>query len=81
MGYFLGMTEIETQLLQTLLQVEKAAAAAPAGKPKPDLRAVLARLDELTEQLPAGADPRLRHFLQRKSYQKARVFLQERAGP
>ena len=74
------MTEIETQLLQTLLQLEKAAEAMPAANPKPDLRPLLAQLDELAKQLPATADPRLRHFLQRKSHQKARLLLQESAG-
>lgn len=74
------MTEIETQLLQTLLQLEKAVEAMPAANPKPDVRPLFAQLDELAKQLPASADPQLRHFLQRKSYEKARLFLQERAG-
>ena len=78
--YFRGMTEIETQLLQTLLQLEKAVEAMPAGKPKPDLRPLLARLDELAKQLPASADAELRHFLQRKSYGKARLLLQACGG-
>jgi hypothetical protein len=69
------VTEIEQQLLQTLLQLEKAAEAMPAANPKPDLRPLFARLDELAGQLPGSADPQLRHFLQRKSYQKARVLL------
>ena len=74
------MTEIEQQLLQTLLQLEKAAEAMPAANPKPDLRPLFARLDELARQLPASTDPRLVHFLQRKSFQKARVWLQESEG-
>jgi len=75
------VTEIEQQLLQSLLQLEKAAEAMPAANPKPDLRPLFARLDELAGQLPGSADPQLRHFLQRKSYQKARVLLlQESAG-
>jgi len=78
--YFWGMTEIETQLLQALLQLEKAVEAMRAARPKPDVRPLFARLDELAKQLPASADPQLRHFLQRKSYEKARLFLQGRAG-
>ena len=74
------MTEIEQQLLQTLLQLEKAAETMPAANPKPDLRPLFARLDELARQLPASTDPRLVHFLQRKSFQKARVWLQESEG-
>ncbi|HXR07377.1 MAG TPA: hypothetical protein VN765_08615 [Candidatus Acidoferrum sp.] len=74
------MTEIEQQLLHTLLQLEKTVQAMPAAHPKPDLRPLFARLEELAGQLPDSADPELRHFLQRKSYQKARVFLQQSAG-
>lgn len=74
------MTDIETQLLQSLLQLEKAVEAMAAANPKPDLRPLFARLDELAGQLPASADPQLRHFLQRKSIQKARLLLQESAG-
>ncbi len=74
------MTEIEKQLLQTLLLLEKAAEAMPAANPKPDLRPLFARLEELTRQLPASTDPRLVHFLQRKSFQKARAWLQESEG-
>ncbi|MGA2854995.1 MAG: hypothetical protein ABSE90_12800 [Verrucomicrobiota bacterium] len=78
--YFWGMTEIETQLLQTLHQLEKAAEAMPAAHSKADVRPLFARVDELAKQLPASADPQLRHFLQRKSYEKARLFLQGCAG-
>jgi len=74
------MTEIEQQLLHTLLQLEKTVQAMPTANPKPDLRPLFARLEELAGQLPGSADPELRHFLQRKSYQKARVFLQHSAG-
>ncbi len=74
------MTEIEKQLLETLLQLERAAEAMPAANPKPDLRPLFARLDELAKQLPDSADAQLRHFLQRKSCRKARVWLQENAG-
>jgi hypothetical protein len=78
--YFWGMTDIETQLLQSLLQLERAAEAMPAANPKPDLRPLFAQVDDLARQLPASADSRLRHFLQRKSYQKARMWLQEGGG-
>jgi hypothetical protein len=73
------MSEIEQQLLQTLLQLEKAAESMPEANPKPDLRPLFARLDELAGRLPDSASPELRHFLQRKSYRKARLLLQEYA--
>ena len=37
-----------------------------------------ARIDELAKQLPRGANPALLHYLQKKSYEKARLFLQGR---
>jgi hypothetical protein len=73
------MSEIEQQLLQTLLQLEKAAESMPGTNPKPDLRPLFARVDELAGRLPGSASPELRHFLQRKSYGKARAWLQEYA--
>jgi hypothetical protein len=35
-------------------------------------------MDELTRRLPADAAPDLRHYLKRKSYEKARLFLEGR---
>jgi len=73
------MTALENQLLQALLDLENAVAHMASANPKPDLKAMFARLDELAAQLPADASRDLRHYLQRKSYQKARLFLQEHA--
>jgi len=70
------MTEVEQQILQTLLALENAVATMASANPKPDLLPIFSRLDELAKVLPATADPQLRHYLQRKSYQKARVLLQ-----
>jgi len=74
------MTAIEDQLLQALLDLENAAAKMASANPKPDLKPIFARLDDLEARLPADAPGDLRHYLQRKSYQKARLFLQERAA-
>jgi len=35
-------------------------------------------LDELTRKLPPNADPGLLHYLHKKSYEKARLFLEGR---
>ena len=72
------MTATEQEILDTLKELENAVAQMAAASPKPDLRPLFSRLDALTRQLPAGADPQLLHFLHRKSYQKARALLQER---
>ena len=72
------MTTTEREILDTLLELEAGVASMPTANPKPDLRPLFARIDALAGQLPPGTDPQLRHFLQRKSYQKARAFLEER---
>ena len=72
------MTAVEQALLNTLVELEKAGQSMRAADPKPDLLALFARIDELAKQLPRGTDPNLLHFLQKKSYEKARLFLQGR---
>jgi hypothetical protein len=71
-------TSAEEKLLDALVELEKAAKTMPAANPKPNLLPLFARIDELAKQLPADADPELRHFLQRKSYEKARLLLEGR---
>lgn len=71
------MNDIKRTLLHALCELEQAAAAAQSGGTPPDLRAVLRRIDLLAGQLPASADPRLAHYLQHGSYQKARLHLEE----
>jgi len=72
------MTELEQSILAALLDLEEAAGAMRGPGPKPDLRPLLVRLDELTAQLPRDADPNLLHYLHRKSYEKAKLLLQGR---
>jgi hypothetical protein len=72
------MNVIEQQILDNLLALETAVAHMATANPKPDLLPIFSRLEALTLQLPAGTEPMLLHFLHRKSYQKARVLLQER---
>jgi hypothetical protein len=72
------MTEIEQELLDTLVELDRLAAGMPLMNPKPDLRPLFARVEDLAGKLPRGTDPQLLHFLQRKSYQKARALLQPR---
>jgi hypothetical protein len=72
------VNETEQAILQSLLELEGAVAAMPTAKPKPNLLPLFARLDELTRQLPRETDPSLLHYLHKKSYEKARLFLQGR---
>jgi hypothetical protein len=71
---------IEGNLLEALVELEKAVKSMPSANPKPDLLPLFARIEEVAKQLPSDADPELRHFLQRKSYEKARRLLEGRAG-
>ena len=72
------MTETEQQLLAALRELERAVATMATAQPKPDLLSLFARLDEFTRQLPRDADPSLLHYLHKKSYEKARLFLEGR---
>jgi hypothetical protein len=68
-------TDINQALLDTLLELETAVANVNAD-PKPDLLALFGRLDELTAQLPKDTPRDLLHYLHKKSFQKARLYLQ-----
>lgn len=70
------MSALEKKILATLLELEAAVKSLPTANPKPDLLAFFTRLDQLTQELPRDADPRLHHYLFKKSYEKARLFLQ-----
>jgi hypothetical protein len=68
----------EKNILQCLTELDQAAKAMSNGSPKPDLKTLLARLDDLTREMPRDTDPNLLHYLHRRSYEKARQFLLQR---
>ena len=70
------MSALEKKILATLLELEAAVKTLRTADPKPDLQALFARLDKFTQELPRHTDPRLHHYLFKKSYEKARLFLQ-----
>lgn len=72
------MNAIENELLKTLTRLAETVQAMPAANPKPSLLPIFGRLDELTRQLPRDTDPTLLHYLHKKSYEKARLFLKGR---
>jgi hypothetical protein len=74
------MTDTEQKILQTLLDLDSAVQQMKTANPKPGLLPIFTRLDELARQLPPGADADLRHYLARKSYEKARLHLQGRSA-
>ena len=69
---------LEKDLLGALIQLEDAVRAMPTANHKPSLLPLFARLDELTARVPRNADPTLLHYLRKKSYEKARLYLQGR---
>ena len=72
------MIAIEQNILTALTDLESAVKSMPTASLKPNLLPLFARLDELTDQLPRDAAPDLVHYLRKKSYEKARLYLQGR---
>jgi hypothetical protein len=69
---------LEKSLLDAIIELESAVKSMAAANPKPNLVPLFNRIDELTKQLPRNADPALLHYLHKKSYEKARLYLQGR---
>jgi hypothetical protein len=69
---------LEKNLLNALVELDNAVKVMPTANPKPSLLPLFAHIDELTKQLPRTADAALLHYLHKKSYEKARLFLQGR---
>jgi hypothetical protein len=68
----------EQQLFSALFELESTVKTMASANPKPNLLPLFARIDELAGQLPPGTNPVLLHYLHKKSYEKARLFLQGR---
>jgi hypothetical protein len=76
-GKMIGV-DILKNILTALVELDNAVKTMPTANPKPNLLPLFARIDELTHKLPRDADPTLLHYLHKKSYEKARLFLQDR---
>jgi hypothetical protein len=72
------MTALEKSILNTLMELEVAVKGFRSADPRPDLAPIFLQLDRMTSQLPEGTDQNLLHYLKKKSYQKAMLFLQGR---
>ena len=66
----------EQQILAALTQLDETVKTMVTANPKPNLLPLFSRIDELAAQLPRATDPTLLHYLHKKSYEKARLFLQ-----
>ncbi len=69
---------VERELLAALVQLAETVRTLAAASPKPGLLPLFEQIDRLASQLPRGTDPVLLHYLHKKSYEKARLFLQGR---
>ena len=69
---------LENEVLKTLTQLDEAVKSMAKAQPKPSLLPIFQHLDALTKELPRNTDPTLLHYLHKKSYEKARLFLQGR---
>jgi len=72
------MTELETDLLGALLRLQQA--AIPSANPgrRNELMEAISDVDRMTLQMPKKSDPTLLHYLHKKSYEKAILFLKGR---
>ncbi len=69
------MTQIESEIMESLTELEGAVNQLATKQEKPNLAAIFEKIDQLTPRLPKDTDPSLLHYLHKKSYQKARLFL------
>jgi len=72
------MSETESAILSALNDLESAVNVISTTAAKPNLLPLFARIDELATALPPTADATLLHYLRKKSYEKARLFLEGR---
>jgi len=73
------MIPTEQAILEALNELDAAAKSMSTDRPKPNLLPIFERLDTLSRALPKGTHTDLLHYLNRKSYEKARLLLQGRA--
>ena len=69
---------LEQELLAAIVRLDDAVKTLATANPKPSLPPLFSRIDELAARLPRDTDPTLLHYLHKKSYEKARLFLQGR---
>jgi hypothetical protein len=68
----------ESQLLTALTHLDETVKSFATANPKPNLLPLFSKIDELADRLPRDTDPALLHYLHKKSYEKARLYLQGR---
>jgi hypothetical protein len=72
------MNETEREILSALNELDRMVQSMKTANPKPNLLPVFEQLDALTTRLGPQADASLLHYLHKKSYEKARLYLEGR---
>ena len=72
------MTDVEKDIVDTLVELEAGVAAMKTADPKPNLVPLFTRLNGLSSHLPRDTHAQLIHYLGNGSYEKARLWLQGR---
>ena len=70
-----GMTEVEQDILDTLVELEAGVEAMKAASSKPNLVPLFVRLTDFASKLPRDTHGQLIHYLGNGSYEKARLWL------
>jgi hypothetical protein len=70
------MTAIERDILAALNDLDATVKTMATANPKPNLLPLFQRIEALAEQLPRSTSPDLLHYMQKKSYEKARLWLE-----
>jgi len=73
-----ALTELAQALRERLAVIRDARSRCDEEKHIARLRAASEKIDKLQEALPRPLDPRLAHYLERKSYDKALEYLEDR---
>ena len=71
-----GLADLAEALRERLAVIRDEESRRDQAKHIVRLRAVSEKIDQLQESLPPSTDPRLKHYLDRKSYDKALEFLE-----
>ena len=72
------MNETEQEILSALRELEQGVRSMKTANPKPNLIPIFERIDALTGRLGSNGDPSLLHYLHKKSYEKALLYLEGR---
>ncbi|MGC3958238.1 MAG: hypothetical protein QM813_09960 [Verrucomicrobiota bacterium] len=70
------MTAIERDILKALQDLDATVKTMATANPKPNLLPLLQHIETLADQLPRSTAPDLLHYMQKKSYEKARLWLE-----